>query len=108
MSKSLQSHRCAVCWERQGNHADWYEHGVQIHGAALKPFDYDVCEHDYSHGCRSGCREHTMNCPGIQHDKRMPNYGSITRRPRLEPTPFTDRDGTVYTPVPLFDEAQEA
>lgn len=110
IGNSFQGHRCAVCWERQGNHADWYEHVVRTHGIELATFDYDVCEHN-SNTCpkddrnRLICDQHVNTCPGIAHDKRLPNL-AVARMPRHEPEPqpIKTADGTIYTPQPLFGD----
>lgn len=84
-------HRCSVCWAEQTSHEAWFEHAVEAHGAdTLAEFGYNRCQ---------------SVCPGEDHAKRLPNYGQPPRpRTRPEPQPFTARDGTVYTPVPLFED----
>lgn len=90
----MSQHRCAVCWQKQENHDDWFQHGELMHGASLRRFDYDVCKHE------EFC-QHMPFCPGLDHAKRLSNEGSARARSRKEPEPYVARDGTVYTPVPL-------
>lgn len=90
MNEALMAHRCAVCWEKQANHQDWYDHAIKLHGSLLDQFGYDRCR---------------RSCPGIEHARRLPNFGQPrVLRARPEPQPFKARDGTLYTPQPLFGE----
>lgn len=82
-------HRCAVCWDWQEHHEDWFAHAVEKHGAVLAEFGYDRCQN--------------KNCPGVAHAKKLPNFGNPKRSGPIGPfgQPVRARDGHVYTPVPL-------
>ena len=86
-------HRCAVCWERQSDHAVWFAHVVTQHGATVGDFGMRRCW---------GKPKDAPTCPGIAHEAKLPNR-SIERAPRRrpQPQPFKAKDGTTYTPVPL-------
>lgn len=86
-------HRCAVCWERQDQHFAWLEHVTSAHGAVLAEFGYQSCRPEDRQGGQ---------CPGIEHDRRLPNYG-VPRAPKVvdRSQPIRARDGTTYTPIPL-------
>ena len=93
---ALLGHRCAVCWQRERNHADWFKHCTLGHGAELAPFGFDVC-----FGFEP--RTKVAKCPGLAHDKKLPNYGApVQRRERDLGAPVKGRDGLTYTPIPLF------
>lgn len=94
----LQKHRCAVCWKEQPAHDDWFKHATEKHSAVLAEFGMDICR-----GVQGG------HCPGVQHARRLPNYGE--NKPRIRPlntAPIKARDGTTYTPVPLFPDGPAA
>lgn len=81
------NHQCAVCWQKQTTHDEWYQHARDTHDASLDDFGYRRCQNP---------------CPGEEHARRLPNYGEArVPRQRPEPQPFTARDGTVYTPQGL-------
>lgn len=96
-------HRCAVCWERQESHQAWHGHASQEHSAELDLFGFDMCQHPSpSHDCNYRCRGHVTKCPGIQHEQRLPNYGSpVKRKSKDLGAPVTGRDGVTYVPIPL-------
>jgi hypothetical protein len=96
MAAPKMQHRCAVCWEQQSEHAVWFAHVVAMHGATVGDFGMRECW---------GKPKESMTCPGIAHDEKLPNRAQrrAARRARPEPQPFKAKDGTVYTPVPLFE-----
>lgn len=85
-------HRCAVCWAEQRTHDEWYEHATEAHDASLIEFGFDRCTYD------------PRNCVGVKHARTLRTEGVVRPRTRPEPQPFKARDGTVYTPVPLFED----
>lgn len=85
-------HRCAVCWEWFDCHAQWRQHAVEQHGSVLDEFGWSTCAVEEHRG---------GSCPGTEHARRLPNYGNPPVRKAVQPQPFTARDGTTYTPLPL-------
>jgi len=86
-TKEFDPHRCAVCWNEQTTHKQWFDHCSQTHGATLNLFGYGACVH---------------NCPGKEHATRLPNYGMPRRpKPAAAPQPIIGKDGNTYTPLPL-------
>lgn len=85
----MSPHRCAVCWERQDAHAEWFTHVTDVHGGMPEGFGFSVCS---QYG----------NCPGEKHARRLPNEGAPPQRKAVDlGQPVKTRDGTTYTPIPL-------
>jgi hypothetical protein len=93
-------HRCAVCWERQVSHQDWYDHATSTHDSILAEFGFDECK-GHTRLCISNCKK--FHCPGAEHANKLPNFGLPTQH-RVKPAaaPFVAKDGTTYTPIPLL------
>lgn len=88
------NHRCAVCWDTQQDHEDWYAHCRAAHDANLDDFGYSRC-----------IGNNGDQCPGVIHRRRLAREGDPpVRRAKDLGQPVAARDGTVYTPIPLFEE----
>lgn len=81
-------HRCAVCWQVQGDHDRWYEHVTREHDAKVDEFGM--------HPCR-GKPRNDIACWGIQHADKLTNLANqARRRTRLDPLPIRV-NGETYT-----------
>ena len=93
---AMLGHRCAVCWQREPTHADWFNHCTRVHGAELEPFGFKPC-------LGYDARGKITRCPGLKHAERLPNYGApVPRRAPDLGAAVVGRDGLTYTPIPLF------
>ena len=86
------THGCGVCWAGFDDHAAWFAHVTEQHGAVLDEFGLDRC----------------ANCPGIQHRGLAQSRQPASRRVKLYLLAhYTATDGTRYTEVPLpFDDRE--